>query len=122
MPTNHESLIRFSGQSGPNISGFIAVDLQEKFFELLSKPVSRFRPYRCKGDPLGAIFIRGERSEFLEFSKCPLRIERRSQSLPAFSSSARIASASALFSKARMKLGFSSLRKKTMIAFRISPS
>ena len=40
----------------------------------------------------------------------------------AFSSSARIAFDLALFSKARTKLGFPPLRKKTTIAFRISPS
>jgi hypothetical protein len=84
MTPNEEGLIRFSGQSGPDISCCIAMDLDGKFFELLSEPGSRFCPHRRKGDPLGAIFIRGKRFQFLSSLSVLLGSSAAFKSLPPF--------------------------------------
>ena len=75
VPTNDECLLGSSRQRGPDVPRLVAMDLHREFFELISKPVSRFGPGRCKGDPLGSILIRRKRPEFLKFAKRPLRIE-----------------------------------------------
>ena len=110
MRPNHKCLLGSSRQRCPDVPRLVGMDLHREFFELLSKPSSRFGPGRCKGDPLGSIFIRRKRPEFLEFAKRHLWIEFSLHSL-AFSSSARIALDSHCF-EGTHEGGIPSLKKR----------